>query len=86
MILFRLVNSRRFRPGLATKRTVLADAACLSDPLGWYNPPLIPANILIENIWLTGLDWGQPLTPVLLEQWTSIRSALPLLEEIKIPL
>lgn len=79
------VDLSRFKSGPVTKRSVLSDVARLFDPLGWFAPALISAKILIQNIWVAGLDWDQTLNPELLEQWTSFRSALPLLEKIKIP-
>ena len=44
-----------------TKRTVLKKVAALFDPLGFLAPYVVRAKILLQNMWLAGKDWDEPL-------------------------
>ncbi|KMQ89550.1 hypothetical protein RF55_10814 [Lasius niger] len=44
-----------------TKRSVLSDVARFFDPLGWTAPVLVLGEIFIQDLWLAGLSWDEPL-------------------------
>ena len=44
-----------------TKRIFLSRIAILFDPLGLLAPFLIRAKILMQEVWLNGLDWDERL-------------------------
>lgn len=79
------ITLNRFNTCNPTNRSIFSDIARMFDPLGWYGPVLITAKIIIQNIWLLGLDWDEFISSELLEQWTRFKSDLPNLENIKIP-
>ena len=70
---------------LISKRVVLSDTALLFDPLGFIAPTIIQAKILLQDLWISQLDWDVPLPHELLERWLTFRSSLLHLTDIRIP-
>lgn len=58
--------------------------ARLFDPLGWAAPVLIYAKIFMQDLWLSGCEWDDPLSPELTTRWTRYRASLCLLEEVRL--
>jgi hypothetical protein len=57
-----------------TKRSVLRRIAALYDPLGFLVPFTVRAKMIMQKIWLTGLDWDIELPEMLacdIKQWYS---------------
>jgi len=76
------------RPGeirLATKRSVLSQAARLFDPLGWLAPVVVRAKIFIQSTWLKSLDWDTPLSSEDSSFWRDFLEELPSLAQVRIP-
>ncbi|KMQ88302.1 hypothetical protein RF55_12237 [Lasius niger] len=69
----------------STKRTVLSDVARFFDPLGWASPVLVYGKIFIQELWMAGNDWDQPLPEQLQSSWTRFAEALPRLNTLNIP-
>ncbi|XP_055590962.1 uncharacterized protein LOC129743045 [Uranotaenia lowii] len=67
-----------------TKRSILSAIAKLYDPLGLIAPVVIEAKILMQHIWLLGLDWDEEVTPELRIKWTDFCQQLPHLLELRI--
>ena len=44
-----------------TKRNILSDVSKFFDPLGWFAPVLIYGKILIQDLWITRVDWDESL-------------------------
>lgn len=60
----------KLRPELvSTKRSLLSEIAKLFDPLGWSAPVLISMNILLQQLWLAGLSWDNPLPNLIQTTW-----------------
>ncbi|KAL0870589.1 hypothetical protein ABMA27_005551 [Loxostege sticticalis] len=68
-----------------TKRKILSEIARLFDPLGWLSPCIILAKIIIQKLWLKGLDWDEEVSADINKQWVTYRNELPLLKEFRIP-
>ncbi|XP_046801107.1 uncharacterized protein LOC124418530 [Lucilia cuprina] len=68
-----------------TKRAILSAVAKLFDPAGWINPIVIRAKMLMQQLWLEGLDWDQNVSSESLELWNNLISDLPYIENIVIP-
>lgn len=68
-----------------TKRTALSLTAKLFDPLGWLASTMVRAKILIQAIWLLGIDWDTFLPESDVQQWHEFRAVLPFLEDIRVP-
>ena len=76
------VNDRVIIP---TKRSFLKLIATLFDPLGFLSPYIIRAKILMQEIWICGLDWDDTLPDELSSKVTSWFSELTMLTKIKVP-
>ena len=68
-----------------TKRTILSEIATIFDPLGFAAPVIIKAKMLLQELWLIGLAWDDPVPPTVQEDYTNLRTQLHLLEEIHLP-
>lgn len=69
----------------ATKRTFLSDFSMLFDPLGWLAPTLILPKILMQLIWIQGIEWDTVLPKDINDQWVKLRKGIQRLEKIRIP-
>ena len=67
-----------------TKRNFLSRIATLFDPLGLLSPFLIRAKILMQEVWLNGLEWDERLPQKLFEKVNTWFAELSILSEIKI--
>ena len=68
-----------------TKRTLLSSIALLFDPLGMLSPFTIRGKILLQEVWVTGVDWDDQFPPSLrtkIEEWYA---ELKLVERFSIP-
>lgn len=69
----------------ATKRAILSETSKLFDPLGWVSPAIIPAKILLQELWILGLDWDVPLDSKMAQRWSDIRTQMENIGKITIP-
>ncbi|XP_060855378.1 uncharacterized protein LOC132933060 [Metopolophium dirhodum] len=67
-----------------TKRTVLSTIAQLYDPLGALAPVIFWAKYFMQRLWQSGINWDDPLPPLLLNDWKQFSGELHLLSGIKI--
>ena len=67
-----------------TKRNFLSKIATLFDPLGLLSPFLIRAKILMQQLWLNGLEWDERLPQELFTKVNTWFAKLSILPEIKI--
>lgn len=67
-----------------TKRTTLSDIAKIFDPLGWISPCVILAKKLIQDIWLSKIDWDDELPNELLNSWMLLRAQFSRISDIEI--
>ena len=45
-------------PSTPTKRMVLSETAKLFDPLGWLAPVIVIPKLIMQDIWLSQVDWA----------------------------
>ena len=67
-----------------TKRIFLSRIATLFDPLGLLAPFLIRAKILMQEVWLNGLEWDERLSPELSAKVNAWFAELSILSEVKV--
>ncbi|EFO95523.1 hypothetical protein CRE_08970 [Caenorhabditis remanei] len=67
-----------------TKRQVASRLAETFDPLGLVTPILVGFKRLMQNCWLDGVKWNEPLPPQLLSDWRKVQEQFKD-EEIVIP-
>lgn len=70
---------------ITSKRTLLSEVAKLFDPLGWMAPSIIRMKLLLQQLWLAGLNWDEPLPITIQAEWTQFQGQLPLIHTIAIP-
>ncbi|CAB0041910.1 unnamed protein product [Trichogramma brassicae] len=70
--------------GAITKRKILSKIAQVFDPLGWISPVTIVGKLLIQQLWLKGIDWDVELPEDLRSFWTMWYSSLEGLAKVRI--
>ena len=68
-----------------TKRNFLKQIATLFDPIGFLAPFTIRAKMLLQQMWMAGLDWDEELTEPLTNAARAWFSELPELTQLQIP-
>ena len=68
-----------------TKRSILSIIAKLYDPVAWITPVIIRAKILMQEMWIDGINWDQELPRNLLDQWLEIRGDLSRIDRVSLP-
>ncbi|XP_058839748.1 uncharacterized protein LOC131695296 [Topomyia yanbarensis] len=68
-----------------TKRTVLADAARLFDPLGLVGPVVVIAKIFLQELWKQQCGWDDPLPGDMQSFWLEYRRNLIALSSLSVP-
>lgn len=63
-----------------TKRFVLQASARIFGPLGLLGPVTITVKMLLQDLWILGLDWDTPLPPGISVRWDKWIDALPISE------
>ncbi|XP_036327133.1 uncharacterized protein LOC118739730 [Rhagoletis pomonella] len=72
-------------PHVVTKHTVLSDICKIFDPIGWLAPVVVSMKICMQRLWLSGVDWDQPLLEDLLTQWLVLRDSMCQITNLQIP-
>ncbi|XP_071582286.1 uncharacterized protein, partial [Temnothorax nylanderi] len=73
------------KPNALSKRTVMSVIAKIFDPLGLLAPVLIPAKILIQELWTLKLGWDDPLPETVSTKWNQFVDQLQENYKIAIP-
>ena len=68
-----------------TKRNVLSAIASLFDPLQFLTPFTVRAKILMQEIWMAGIDWDDVLPENLKAKWEKWVAELPQLSNVAVP-
>lgn len=68
-----------------TKRQVLSQIARIYDLSGFVSPVTIWMKVLMQRLWTQGLDWDEPMSADLLNEWNLFIAELPILTKIRIP-
>ena len=64
---------------------VVSRISKLFDPLGRLAPVMVTTKILIQKLWLAGLNWEDVLPDDLKTEFLDEYSILPILNDIKVP-
>ena len=61
-----------FKAKKITKRTILSTIAQIYDPLGLVGPAIIPAKVIMQELWTLNLDWDESIPQALHTSWENI--------------
>lgn len=50
-------KSLRMLKSLDTKRQMISQASKNFNPLGWISPVTMKTKIILQDLWISGLDW-----------------------------
>ncbi|XP_065193193.1 uncharacterized protein LOC135824389 [Sycon ciliatum] len=68
-----------------TKRAFLSATASLFDPLGLLAPNLVQARILLQEMWLWGAAWDEPLPPAIAKKVLGWLEPVTELSTLRVP-
>lgn len=68
-----------------TKRVMLSTISQIYDPLGLLSPAVILSKIILQKLWLSKLDWDDPVSPDIELLWRKFIETLSYLSVLKIP-
>ena len=68
-----------------TMRGVLSTISAVFDPLNFAAPVILPAKRIMQELWKKKHKWDQPLEGEILQQWSTWKENLPLLEQARVP-
>jgi len=68
----------------STKRKVLAIRASIFDPLGLLSPAVVAYKIFLQKLWQDKLQWDEPLSSHLQQEWNQLLQTIPTLSTLRI--
>ena len=76
--------SSALKEGSPNKRGILGTSTSLFDPAGFLAPFLLKPKLLLQVLWMLGVDWDQTLDEEHLKLWRKWLEAAKKVEEIKL--
>lgn len=70
---------------MLTKKELLSDISGIFDPMGWVQPIVILAKILMQSLWILKLQWTEQMPADLMEQWRAVANSLAKISQLTIP-
>ena len=74
-----------YEPETFTKTQILKRTASILDPLGFFNPSLLKAKLLLRDLWKMDIEWDKPIKDQFSDQWKEINEDLNIIKEKKLP-
>ena len=68
-----------------TRRGILSTVSQCYDPLGFVQPALLPAKMLMQDLCSRGLGWDETVSPSDMQRWNDWLDSLPALQDVEIP-
>nr|XP_044248556.1 uncharacterized protein LOC123002454 [Drosophila takahashii] len=68
-----------------TKRSILSTASALFDPLGLLSPLVVVAKILLQELWLAGLQWDESVPENIHTAWSKCLESFQTVSILSIP-
>ena len=68
-----------------TKRSFLKKIPTLFDPFGFLSPYVVQGKVLLQEIWMTGLNWDDPLPLNISKKITNWLKGLETLSSFQVP-
>ena len=67
-----------------TKRQILKKTASIFDPLGFFNPSLLNAKLLLHDLWKVDIEWDKPIKDQYADRWKEMNEDLNAIKEKKL--
>ena len=61
---------------LFSKRDILQRVSSIFDPLGYFNPVVLKAKLLLKKLWMNWCNWNDVVNDELMEEWELISKQL----------
>ena len=74
-----------YEPETSTKTQILKRTASIFDPLGFFNPSLLKAKLLLRDLWKMDIEWDKPIKDQFADQWKEINEDLNTIKEKRLP-
>lgn len=68
-----------------TMREIMSEAGKLYDPNGFAAPIVIIAKLVIQKIWKENGEWDKSVSQEIIDEWNSVLTILPHMNDITIP-
>ena len=68
-----------------TNRKLLQAVAMIFNPLGYFSPIILAAKLLLQKLWINGIDWDEHLSSQYLCEWKAVAIELEKISMITIP-
>ena len=68
-----------------TKRKLLQAVTIIFYALGDFSPIILAAKLLLQKLWINGIDWNEPLSGQYLCEWKAVAIELEKISTITIP-
>ncbi len=72
-------------PEVVTKRLIASGTASVFDVLGLFAPAIIPARVILQELWRFNLSWDEPVPNSYAQRWILWLEHLPAIVEFAIP-
>ena len=69
---------------ISTKRQILKRTASIFDPLGFFNPSLLNAKLLLRDLWKVDIEWDKPIKDQYADRWKEMNEDLNAIKEKKL--
>ena len=69
----------------STKRYVSSIIAKIFDMLVWYSPAVLPAKLLLQELWKLKDSWDDSLPENMLQKWKTWLQEIPCITQLSIP-
>ena len=70
-----------YKHEISTKRQILKRTASIFDPLGFFNPSILDAKLLLRDLWKMDVEWNRPIEDQYADRWKDINEDLNAIKE-----
>jgi len=70
---------------VSNKRIILSEISRLFDPLGLLGPTVVIAKLIMQDLWISGINWDESLPQEIHTRWLGLRSKLTHLNQLNVP-
>lgn len=78
-------SNYKITKNIPTKRSILSDSCKVFDPLGLLSLFTIKPKIILQRLWLTKIDWDEPVPADISRAWQSFLCSVSEIQHLRIP-